>query len=95
MAAVGDFPTPPVWGKTDCIQQGQGIMMTDGAKLEENNSVDMIIPGVHSAYECGNEKTSEQFGFLFFPGVKCLYSDNATATGGKILKSMPIRPALL
>jgi len=65
MAAVGAFPAPPVYGKTDCIQQGQGIMMTDGVKLEENNSVVMIIPGVHSAYECG---------------VKCLHSGTATAT---------------
>lgn len=65
MAAVGAFPTPPVMGKTDCIQQGQGIIMTDGSKLEENNSVDMIIPGVHSAYECG---------------VKCLHSGTATAS---------------
>ena len=53
LAAVGAFPTPPVYGKTDCIQQGKGIMMTDGAKMEEKNSVDMImiIPGVFCAYE--------------------------------------------
>ena len=29
--------------------------MKDGSKMEDTNIVDQMIPGIYSAYECGNE----------------------------------------
>merc|ERR1719233_1303952 len=53
LASIGAWPAPSHGGVTDCIQQGQGILMKDGSKMEDTNIVDQMIPGVHSAYECG------------------------------------------
>merc|ERR1711862_775323 len=53
LAGVGAWPAPSHGGVTDCIQQGQGILMKDGSKMEDTNIVDQMFPGIYSAYECG------------------------------------------
>merc|ERR1712002_803122 len=53
LANEGAFPPPqgPQNPNDPCIQHGQGILPKP--TTDENNNVDMVIPGVQSAYECG------------------------------------------
>merc|ERR1712243_194570 len=53
LAGIGAYPAPSHGGVTDCIQQGQGIRMKDGSKMEDTNIVDQMFPSIYSAYECG------------------------------------------
>merc|ERR1711942_636008 len=44
LAGIGAWPAPSHGGVTDCIQQGQGILMKDGSKMEDTNIVDQMFP---------------------------------------------------